>query len=296
MSSFVLDKARVSQIATAMHGICAGLSSDLDSQNEAKDAVTKAGEVANGTRERIMLAVSEASVQGSWFSEEVKAAVPMAVAKVNSLDSAKAIATFIGECKRAAHPLVRDHVSALLSIRNQAWDEEATLSKDFPKPVQKAFKRRYHAFIAAMTAVEDGVVISTAEDLTNYARGRDPDHNVDSVFKRLTKIREDLAAFAVDFPVEDIQMVVETLAKVSKPDLVLARSNKLTVDNQVINAVVPAIVPAMTVAAPAVSKLAAAFAPTVPATTVVDALSPEEDAQARIDALMNDNLDILAVA
>lgn len=227
-----LDAARVAEIAQSMFNACNPLRGALDEVNAAKDGVTTAQEGEGSQRESILCEVAALSSAGSWSVEEVQAATPIAVKKINNDDrSAKTLATFISETRRVAHPMVRDIMPMLVSIRDAAWDKETEqkgLNPDSPTPIRKAFKRRYHFLLTGLCgATAAGVSITTVEDAVAYARAKDPDHDAAAVLKRLTKLKEDLLSFYSDFPVDDIKAAADTLDDVAEEHLTAARMRRL---------------------------------------------------------------------
>lgn len=232
----LLNQQRIDQIADAIAQTCAGVNSFVDDYDTAKTAAATANDMAYGKRESIMVAIAELSLAGLWTKVEIKLACKNAALKHNNTENKNAFAAFVGECKNAAAPLARAHVPALLAARNAAWDTEAEqlkLDPSAPAPLKKAFKRKYHALIRAMAATDDGVLLDTPDKLVAYAQQHDPDHDADKVRKRLDKIQQDLADFAVDFPVEIFGYVITRLDGVTKEDLTTARKEKIFNDTHI---------------------------------------------------------------
>jgi hypothetical protein len=294
---------RLADIASQIANTCASIDSaltDLDAAKAAKDTATTN---ATSKREEIMSTVADLATQGAWTKGEIAAAAKLAIKRHNNLNTEKAMATFIGEVKRAAHPDVRDHFKALVSIRDTAWQaetEELAIDKASPAPLRKCFKRSYHALISAMAACEEGNMFQTCDDIVTYAKVHDPDHDADKVAKRLAAIHAQLAAFYVDFPVEDIGFCVDTIATITKDELTKARAKRLSDQAPTFTIIgnTPAAPTTTVVAAPVPEvapldpvKLAKAFTSTT--TTVVVAPAPEIDI---IDDILGDNLQLASAA
>jgi hypothetical protein len=284
-----VDAQRLNTIATQIANTCAGIDGALTDLADAKAAKDAASTSATSKREEIMGAIADLSLAGQWTKAEITAASKLAIKKHNNLNTEKAMATFIGEVKRAAHPNVRDHFRALVSVRDTAWaaeTESLALDKTNPQPLRKCFKRSYHALISAMAECEEGNVFTTTDNMVDFAIANDPDHDADKVAKRLEAIHATLAAFYADFPVDDIGFCVDTLASITKEELTKARGLKMGVPEVV---VAPVVVPTTTTVvkvnspkvAPAVVKPVAKVEETTP--EIVD-----------LDDLLGDNLNLAA--
>lgn len=257
-----VDAKRISAIAKALYDTCAEVNGELMAQNDAKDLLDQAKEVTTGKREKIMLAAAALSHKGDWTTKEIGLAATDAGKMHNDLNTKKALETFIGEVKHAAHPLVREHIGALVSIRNAAWDEETAqldLDKAFPAPMRKCFKRRYHALVGAMIATEKGSNFHTTEDLVSYARANDPSDNARAVFKRIEAMVAELQGMHMKFPADDLGHAAEILSKLTWNELAAAQMER----SEALNPSTPA---ATTTATTVVGDLAN--------TTVVETANP----------------------
>lgn len=228
-----LDARRVSDIAEAMFQASAPFNSTYAGIDAARLAKSDADDKHAGSREDVIKTMADLSTKGSWTLGEIKAAVPIAAAKINGDDrGAKAHATFISEIKRVAYPLVRAHIPNFITLRDKVWDaeqEQLVMDKSATTPVRHAFKRRYHVLLTGLCgAAEEGLVLSTPAELTAYATLKNPDHDAAKILKRLDKIRQDLAEIAVDFPVEDISHCAQTLENIEKVTLEAARAKKIS--------------------------------------------------------------------
>lgn len=226
-----LDQNAISDIARQIRGaVLPIIQADSDTK-EAKDAATSASQAGVSLRESIMIALANLSQVGQWTEREVSAAAAKAAAMTNN-QADKALATFIGETKRAMHPLVRSHVPTLIDLRDTVWTSETearTLDKDAPAPLRKAFARQYHLLIAMFGEAQEGRVFDDPASVIAFAELNDPSLDYKKVHKRLAKIKADLAAFYHDFPVDDIQLCVDTLNEVTEKALKNSREGDTTV-------------------------------------------------------------------
>lgn len=230
-----LDQARVTQIAQSIRGAVTPFLGANSAKVDAQTAANDASKAEVSLREAIMITVADLSQQGQWTESEVSAAAARAASMSNS-DTEKSLATFIGETKRAMHPSVRAHVPALVNLRDLCWTSETEMvkaDKTAPKPLRKAFARQYHMLIAIFGEAQSGRILTTAEDVMRFAEASDPDLDLDKVKARLDRIREQLAAFYHDWPVDDIQVCVDALNEIDKKAL---RSSRRAIE------VVPAVV------------------------------------------------------
>lgn len=220
-----LDAATIADIARQIRGaVLPILAADTDTR-EAKEAHANASQQGVSLRESIMISLAALSQKGQWTEREVSAAAAKAASMSNNKDD-KSLATFIGETKRAMNPLVRAHVPTLIDLRDASWDAETeawNLDKKSPTPLRKAFKRKYHMLITLFGEAEKGNVFEDTASVIAFAEANDPSLDYKKVAERLKKIRSDLAAFYHDFPVDDIQLCVDTLNEVTEKALKSSR-------------------------------------------------------------------------
>ncbi len=230
------QNTRISQMAGAIFNTCKQITGELEDYKNASDIKDVAGKVATSKRELIMGEIAKLASQGNWTPKEVGQAVKLTAKMNNSQSCEKALATFIGETKHAAHPDVRDIYHTLVDIRDRAWQAETDMiegakgtpdAKTLKTPLRKTFKRSYHALIKAMHAVQEGVVFVSPEDLVAYAEKNNPDHDAEKVAARLAKIHADLSSFYVDFPVDDIGVVLDTLRGITEKELAEAYNKRV---------------------------------------------------------------------
>ena len=103
------------------------------------------------------------------------------------------------------------------------------MDKDAPAPLRKAFARQYHLLIAMFGEAQEGRVFEDPASVIAFAELNDPSLDYKKVHKRLAKIKADLAAFYHDFPVDDIQLCVDTLNEVTEKALKNSREGDTTV-------------------------------------------------------------------
>src|SRR5215475_1348747 len=146
-----LDPKRVNQIAYDLYTSVCGANQDREVLEAAKAETTKASDALTSKRESIMQAVASMSANGGWTEPELKAAAKKAGEMHQDQDDKKtigAIKTFVNDCQRAAHPLVRHRFDDLYKIVDTVWTQETeqkALDNATPTPVKKCFKRKYHA-------------------------------------------------------------------------------------------------------------------------------------------------------
>lgn len=226
-----VDARRVSQIASQIWQTCSGLVSDLSAIDDAKDILDQTKDAGVSKRETIMGAIAKLSEAGAWTLKEISAAATAAGKMHNGEQStAKAMETFIGEIKHAAHPLVREHFDALVSIRNLAWDQETEqldLDKSYPKPLRVAYKRKYHALtMGCMGAAENGTLFQTVDELVSHAVANNPEHDAAKVHKKIMAMKATLEGYKMEFPCPDLNYVCDTLAKLTFNDMALAQAER----------------------------------------------------------------------
>lgn len=226
-----LDPRRVADIAQKMYGAVAGANQELSDHNDAKALATKAGEDLRSKREVILGSVADLSVADDWTELEIKAAAKAAAQMHNDATTKSAVATFVNDCQRAAHPRVRARFNELFEIVRSAWldeEEQRALDKDAPAPIKKLFKRKYHALLGTFKIVIDGVnSIDDVQDLIDYANANDPDFDADKIAKKLEKIVDQLSDFNVDFPMTTISDAIKRLSEIDAKDLAAARADKI---------------------------------------------------------------------
>jgi hypothetical protein len=300
MATTALSATRIADIADAIYQTCATGNMDFEAVVDAKAEVDTKADVANSKREGIMVAIAQLSEAGQWTPKEVDLAAKDAIKQHNNVKTKKAMETFIGEIKHAAHPDVRDHVPALISIRTAAWQaetEQLKIDPDGPRPLRKCFKRAYHALIQAMGACEKGNVFRTVDDMVNYAIANDPDQDAAAVYKKITALQKTLAAYFVDYPADDLGYAADTLGKLTFNDLKMAQDRRNAETNPQPATVVAATPAAAVVTPPAaepqpdVAKLTKAFtvvAKVPPATAVAQPAAPVD----MLDSMLDDNLQL----
>ena len=254
------SSARISDIVRQIRGAALPFLGANEAHIDARTAAQAATNNVTNAREGIMVALADLSMKGQWTAGEVKTAAHTAAGLSNN-ETEKALATFIGETRKAMSPKVRMHVDTLISVRDKAWEAEKLAyneDKTTPTPLRKAFSRGYHCLMQMMGEAEEGRIIDNVPALLGFAIERDPDLDISKVMKRLQGIQSQLQAFHNDFPVDDLQLCVETMGEITEKALRAARTVSTTVSTTVaeksfVPAVPAATVLAVNVPAPATS-------------------------------------------
>jgi hypothetical protein len=182
-------------------------------RKDAADVLQSAQKDAVGAREKLLVALAGAAAQHNWTGDEITDGVDAAVAAQNDKKNTS-LNTFAAEVRKAMRPAVRGHVQALFDLATKAWDAEGELEKGDPKPLRKAFARKYHLVVGPLfdRALASDVPTEISELNEMAARKlREAELDAAKVFGRFKALREQLAAFQRDFPVENLDVVVEYL-------------------------------------------------------------------------------------
>jgi hypothetical protein len=188
-------------------------------------------EAATTMRETVILALAGIANAEAWSHDEVVDGCATA-AMLSDARTEASVMTFLGELKRALHPMVRPHVKSMVKARDEAWAietdhiEACKRSKATPdKPLRKAFARSYHVLMAMCShAADNGVVLTTSADIVAYARKKDPDLDASKVQARLERIVKELGDCYANFPYEDLETAKRFISGISAMDLVKART------------------------------------------------------------------------
>jgi len=227
---------RISEIAAKIRGACLAIVEPHGQMVEHQDAVKELSGTLQATRLSVALEIAEMSSVDKWLPGEIEVAVKHAAKSSNDPDnedrSAKTLATFMSEMRVVASPKVRDLFPCILQSVEDAWDEETTLlemadSKEkasVPTPVRKYASRKYHCVLQVTRAVKDGEAsITSAQDVIDYCKANDPDHDEEKVEKRLKRIVEQLQQVYHDFGNDEIKTCVEYLETISAKELLDSR-------------------------------------------------------------------------
>ncbi len=220
------SSARIQDIVRQIRGAALPFLGANEQYVDARSAAEAAANGLTSSRETIMGVLADLSRTGQWTAGEVKAAANTAAGLSNN-EKEKALATFIGQCKKAMNPKVRSFVAQLVAVRDLGWEAETLAiaeDKEAPRPLRKAFARGYHCLMELMSLAEDGRVIGDVAELLAFAAERDPDLDMDKVRKRLASIADTLAGFYRDWPVDDIQLCVDTLNEITEKALRASRT------------------------------------------------------------------------
>lgn len=188
-------------------------------RRDAQAAASDASQAATNVREAALITLAGISHRDKWSKLDTDEAVLRALSTRNNKDAS--LATLASEIKRACQPGVRQHVPALAKLAGDVW--EAELAEKGAKPCRKAFQRKYHMLGRMFTEASNGRVFTAAPDVIRWAVALDPDLDYAKVFKRLKAIREQLNAFAADFPVDGFDAALEFLGAVTPDDLKASR-------------------------------------------------------------------------
>jgi hypothetical protein len=216
MSNITKPNDRSHTIANAIRAALEPMTSADALRDEANEALNGAKLEAVNARELVMGKLAELAGQGAWTTQEIDVAA-VVMAKQSNAELPKSIATFVGEAKRAMHPDVRDEFANILEVRNEAWDAEElarSIDKKAPSPIKKAFARKYHVLITLLGEAAKGHWLTTVDEVTAFAQARDPDVDADKALKALTKLREQLATIAANFPDADVVSAADMLTKI----------------------------------------------------------------------------------
>lgn len=215
------DPARVAAIADLIRQACSPVLGLDANTSDAKAAAKDASDAASGGREAIMVTLANLSHTQGWTDGEIRAAAGKA-ANMSNNSTEKALATFIGETKRAMHPSVCAHVPMLVALRDQVWDDETAaynMDKATPTPIRKAFIRKYHMMITMFGEAADGNLMHTPDLLLDYAVTHNPDIDAAKVIKKIEKARADIGAIYANFPLDALQVAMQNLDDITKKAL-----------------------------------------------------------------------------
>ena len=241
------SSVRIADIVRQIRGAALPFLGANEQYIDARSAAQAAGNGLSSTRENIMCVMADLSRNGQWTSSEIKVASNTA-AGLSKNETEKALATFIGQCKKAMDPKVRSFVGQLVAVRDMAWEAETLAiaeDSDAPRPLRKAFARGYHCLMELFALATEGRVINDTVDLLAFAAERDPDLSLEKVLKRLNGISAQLSSFYIDWPVDDIQLCVDTLNEVTEKALKAARVSTVVAEKPFTPAVPAAVVVAV---------------------------------------------------
>ena len=241
------SSVRIADIVRQIRGAALPFLGANEQYVDARSAAQAAGNGLSSARESIMCTLADLSRNGQWTAGEIKVASNTA-AGLSKNETEKALATFIGQCKKAMDPKVRSFVGQLVAVRDMAWEAETLAiaeDSDAPRPLRKAFARGYHCLMEMFALASEGRVIDNTVSLLAFAAERDPDLSLEKVLKRLNGISAQLSKFYIDWPVDDIQLCVDTLNEVTEKALKAARSSTVVAEKPFTPAVPAAVVVAV---------------------------------------------------
>ena len=188
-------------------------------------------------REGALLTLAGLSAKHDWTTDEVDAACVWASTKLSNAALPKAVATFMGDLKCATNKAVRLHFPTLLRVRDTVWQAEVDarkVDKTCAAPATKAFVRKYHFLKRLMNEARQGNVIAYPAEAIAFAKANDPDLDLGKVKRRVDAVFADLAGIAKDFPVEDLEAVVQMHKYITERSLAEARAKVLGVSVNVV--------------------------------------------------------------
>lgn len=223
----VLSGSTLDKITTAASLAFSGVFAKDATRTEAKDLLAEASNEATNERVNALIGFAKAANGGDWLTDDIGAGIDRAIAQRNAKETS--IVTFAAEIKRACHASVRAHVGAMFDLATVAWDAEGELDKKAVKPLRKAFSRKYHLVVGRMfEQAIAGRYFADTDALVSYAIECDPDLDYKKVAKRLKAIREQLASFAADFPVDGLIECNAFLNAITPEDLRASREAPAT--------------------------------------------------------------------
>lgn len=270
------NAARLHEIAAAIHTTTVLFGDAYAGQDTAKTAFEVAAGESGLARDTVMRQLALLADAGQWTERDIDAAVPLALKKGNA-ETPKTVATFIGECKVAMHPKSRTWVDFLLNLRDETWTAEADAfkaDKSTPRPVAKAFSRRYHAGMAMLREAIKGNYLDTTAAVINLAEQNDPDLVPKRQAAAIADIVAKLNVIYSNFPDDDVKAAADTLIAVTEATLAEARAAAKVATNVPSASLAP--IPPVVAA-----RVAAAKAEPAPATI------EDEDPMDAIDKLLD---------
>lgn len=193
----------------------------------AKAAAAEASGLAWGARGEVLLTLAGMSAQGEWSEGEIGKACFALTKTYNDTTNLKNLQNFLAEAKRAMLPKVRHHASFLATLCSEAWEAEEMSDPGDDRPVRRAFGRKYAMILRAFSLAASGTLLTTQEDIAEWARQNDPRHDAEKVAKKLKTMRDQCDAFFGEFPAEGFQHVKEYLEGLNETTLMEARKAKI---------------------------------------------------------------------
>jgi hypothetical protein len=225
-------------IAQRIRGLALRIADDLDDKFTAMDAAQAASGNEQTGRMGILVEVAELSQSQQWTDTEIKLAA--ARAKSMAMDNRpdedrtkKTVGVFCSEMQVPAHPSVRARFPTILAACQDAWNREnaekavtpISARSELDQPVHKYKSRLYQLILEVTRAVRDNkVVVVNYEDVVNWARQNDPDHDDEKIAKRIGAIIIALHEMAKDFGDEDLKLAETYLRNITPKKLRASRA------------------------------------------------------------------------
>lgn len=201
------------------NALSAVITADGDSDT-ARKLATEAGNERMSVREATVLALANLASTGKWTDQEIDAGARLATT-VGNAKLPGSLTNFVGECKLAMRPAVRDHSQHVYDVVVETWDAEAA-NKKAPQPLRRAFARRYHTFIRMVGAAKEGQINATtltAGDVIAFAQANDPAKNAAKVLKQLQAIASQLEGIYSVFPLGELADTANTINGITESAL-----------------------------------------------------------------------------
>jgi hypothetical protein len=207
---------RLDAIVSDINSVVSDVRGAIIEQAEATEALDTATESGRNVRETVMERIARLAVANTWSEQEFDVA-SRAFAKTNNSATDKSLSTFVSECKIAAHPDVREHFAAVLSVRNECWAGETALPDGVEKPCKAAWKRQYHMLRALLSAVRDTGLgtVRTPTDVLEFARRVIANPAPATALKAIERIAADLGKLATFWPDDDITAAIDNLSHIT---------------------------------------------------------------------------------
>ena len=220
---------RVNDIAEQIRNTCLAITEPHREMLGHKDAAKELNGTLNNERLRIAQEIADLSTKGKWTESDIKEATKRAAKGGNDTKGKKdrtdkTLATFISEVKLFAAPKIRGQAKDIIAFCAEAWEAENVQLADpdteaSELPVHKFTKRLYHLTMSVTRAVNKGVTVHSAEDVSEWCKLNDPDLDHEKIAKRLENVIDLLNDIVRDFGNQDVAQAAEFLGLVTADDL-----------------------------------------------------------------------------
>jgi hypothetical protein len=184
---------------------------------------------ANKARKGSLLAIAKASSEMQWIDSEITDGIDAAVTLrggKEKLDTT--MRTWVSQLRTASCAAVRAHVAPIFTLCEAAWKaEQAAVKADktAPRPLARGFSNReFFMALALMSEAKAGNLYPDIPSLVAFAETRDPIRDAQGVAAKLKTIRDQLGAFAAEFPHAGITACDDLLKALTAQNLIDARN------------------------------------------------------------------------